>query len=168
MQYFERKKWSLKILFFKISIFYPKLEENLLYITPLPHSIFLSTCGPCYSFIVLEWLTALASSSRSGVRRTVVTPKEILPFVRVRVCVSPTLCRRRRRPRYMCFVFSLCHYRLVLLPSRIFPLPARSAIPLFSSRPSGALFCVKPPPRGTHIAATTTKQRDGTYRGPQG
>lgn len=53
--------------------------------------------------------------------------------MRVRVSVSLTLCRRRR-PRYIRFVFSLCHYRLVLLPSRIFPLPARSAISLFSSR----------------------------------
>lgn len=137
--------------------------------------LFLSTYGLCDSFIVLGRLAALASGSRSGVRRTMVTPEKILPFVYI--CVYVYACLQCcvvvavvGRPRYMRFVFSLCHYRLVLLPSRIFPLPARSAIPLFSFRSPlpAALFCVKPPPRGTHTAGTTTKRRDGTYGGPQG
>lgn len=133
--------------------------------------LFLSTCGPSDSFIVFERLAALASGSRSGVRRTVVTPKEILPFVHICVYVyaCPTLCRRRR---------SAPIYAL-----RFFPLPLPPCAAAFSDlsltrsfcyfallvpfRAPGALFCVKPPPCGTHIAGTTMKRRDRTYGGPQ-
>lgn len=50
--------------------------------------MFLSTYGLCDSFIVLGRLAALASGSRSGVRRTVVTPEKIL------LCIYACMCMR--------------------------------------------------------------------------
>jgi len=119
-------------------------------------------CGSCDSFIVLE---PFASGSRSGVGRMVVTPKEILPFVYICVYVYAyiqRLCRcRRSAPIYALRFFSLplppcaaafsdlsltrpfC-YSALLVPLPVLP---------------GALFCVKPPPRGTH---TRRQRSEGT------
>lgn len=83
-------------------------------------------------------LAALASGSRSGVRRTVVTPKEILLCIHACMCmrvpnvvssssslVGPDICASF-------FPFATTALCCCLLGS--FPYLLRSAIPLFSSR----------------------------------
>lgn len=105
-----------------------------------------------------ERLAALASGSRSGARWTAVTPEESPSFC-MSVCVPgvPVVVVVVDRPRYMRFVFSLCHHRLalllpLLLPSRIFSFPARSALLRRSQEP----FYVKP----HRVAHTHTCEND--------
>jgi len=85
------------------------------------------------------------------------------------MCVYPQR-RRRRRPRRRrrrpAPIYALCFFSLppppMLLPSWIFPFPARSAIPL--SSPASGPFCVQPhrvadTPRGSEERNDETGER---------